>query len=64
MEELGESKQRSRHGGTRGKLKAWRNYEKVSKDQGMEELGENKQRSRHGGIRINLSKDQGMEELG
>ncbi len=32
-----------------GKLKAWRDKEKVSTDQGMEELGESKQRSRHGG---------------
>jgi hypothetical protein len=32
-----------------GKLQAWSNKEKVSKDQVIEELGESKQRSRHGG---------------
>jgi hypothetical protein len=45
------SKQRTRHGGTMGKLTAWRNKEKVSTDQGMEALGESKQRSRHGRTR-------------
>ncbi len=49
MEQQGESKQRSRHGGNMGKLQAWSNKEKVSKDQVIEELGESKQRSRHGG---------------
>ncbi len=40
MEEQGENKQRSRHGGTRRNL---------SKDQGMGELGEYKHRSGHRG---------------
>jgi hypothetical protein len=53
IEELGESKQRSRHGGNMGKLQAWSNKEKVSKDQGMEEIWES---YRHGATRRKLVK--------